>query len=303
MRPKASDRLARPESTTHRVHSRPGSCGIAPADASALRDATGGVACGWRRRSGRPLVGVRSLSRLGLIGDVHGEHVALRHALAFLTSQSLDAIACVGDIADGDGDVDDCCRQLASAAVDTVRGNHDRWLLDGVHRNWPGATQHVEPETRQFLAERPPVHEYRTNRGVVVVGHGVGPDDEAQCHFDTPASEVPALTPLLARPDLRCLIGGHTHRPMVRHFGQVALINPGTLRHTRPQRVAVLDFDAARPQSEPSRGVWQRADPAPQEPAIPVTSPTMLSSHDRIDVAFYRRLDDSQFVLECRGRA
>lgn len=248
---------------------------------------------------------MRKISRLGLIGDVHGEHLALRSALAFLSHQSLDAIACVGDLVDGTGDVDDVCDQLQRASVDTVRGNHDRWLLAGEHRDWPNATPHVAATTRAFLETLPSTIEYASDCGTMMIAHGIGDDDTAECRFDTALEHTPALDELLTRPDLRLHIGGHTHRPMVRHLPRdhvvdaLAIINVGTLRHTRPRRVVVVDVDP--PPHWPPR--WQHPDPDPTEPPIPVTLPTSPRPDRCVAVTFYRQVGGHRFSVECRGLA
>ena len=75
------------------------------------------------------------IGRIGIIGDVHSEHLRLKQALGWLEQQSVDAVICTGDIADGQGCIEQCWRALASAQVHTVAGNHDRWLLDDENRH------------------------------------------------------------------------------------------------------------------------------------------------------------------------
>ena len=69
--------------------------------------------------------------KLGLIGDVHAEDDALAQALAHFREERVDHVLCVGDIADGQGDLERCVALLEEVKALTVRGNHDRWLLGG----------------------------------------------------------------------------------------------------------------------------------------------------------------------------
>ena len=52
----------------------------------------------------------------------------------------VDQIVCTGDLPDGTGDLEESCRLLQKNVL-TVRGNHDRWLLDGVKRDFRKPTR------------------------------------------------------------------------------------------------------------------------------------------------------------------
>src|SRR5678810_334167 len=69
------------------------------------------------------------LARAGLIGDVHAEDELLELALDYFEKQNVEHVLCTGDVADGAGSVVRCCTLLRQYSVQTVRGNHDRWLL------------------------------------------------------------------------------------------------------------------------------------------------------------------------------
>jgi hypothetical protein len=72
-------------------------------------------------------------ARVGVVGDVHACDEWLARLLDHLREvERVDAIWCVGDIVNGPGDPDRCATLLVSAGAVTVRGNHDRRLVDGV---------------------------------------------------------------------------------------------------------------------------------------------------------------------------
>ncbi len=69
------------------------------------------------------------LEEIGLIGDIHAEADYLEIALRFFQMAQVEKILCVGDIVDGWGNVDRCCKLLEQAEVVTVHygcNNHDR---------------------------------------------------------------------------------------------------------------------------------------------------------------------------------
>jgi predicted phosphodiesterase len=65
----------------------------------------------------------------------------------------------------------------------------------------------------------------------------LGPDDdgyELECNDE--------LQQLLARRDLTFVVGGHTHRRMVRRFRDLMVLNAGTIHRWDDPCVLVVDF-------------------------------------------------------------
>jgi predicted phosphodiesterase len=176
----------------------------------------------------------KKLSRVGILGDVHAEDDRLARALEVLRGEEVDAILCVGDIADGPGDLDRTCALLQEEGVVTVMGNHDRWLLAGERRDRAGATppDAVSDASRRFLASLPPTLEMPTILGGLQLCHGVGDDDLAALEPTTSGyslQAIPTLRELMLHPEVSYAIGGHTHQRMIRRFQGLVFINPGTL--------------------------------------------------------------------------
>ncbi|MFW6050390.1 MAG: metallophosphoesterase family protein [Myxococcota bacterium] len=190
---------------------------------------------------------ITDVHRAGVLGDIHAEDRHLELALELFDAQGVDVRLAVGDVVDGPGDAERCCRLLRDAGVVTVRGNHDRWWLGGEMRNLPEATGPLSDEARALLSELPPTRELDTPMGRLLLCHGVGEDDMAALTPDTRGyslQAIPALRELMLRPDVQLTLGGHTHRRMVRRFQGLVAINAGTLlRHHEPC-VAIADFDA-----------------------------------------------------------
>ena len=188
--------------------------------------------------------------RVGVIGDIHTEADVLAWAIDVLRGQDVEVILATGDLADGPhhgAGVVRACRLLREANAITVQGNHDRWLLDNDQRDFPDATflDEIDAESRKYLQGLPVSVEIVTPLGLMLFGHGLGDDDMATLY---PYDHGPALTKnsalqsLLGQAHYRLVLGGHTHRRMVRKLSGVTFINPGAIMATREPCCLVLDF-------------------------------------------------------------
>lgn len=189
------------------------------------------------------------LARIGAIGDIHAEDHTLERVLDHLAGLTLDRILAVGDIVDGPGDSARCCRLLAAADVDAVRGNHDRWALKDQLRTLPGALAALDPEQRRYLDSLPATRTYDTTAGPLLLCHGLGADDMCRLTDDDFGYALETNDPLqelLAAEQFRFVVNGHTHRRMVRHFRQLTVINVGTLFRENDPCFAVIDFSLGR---------------------------------------------------------
>lgn len=189
-----------------------------------------------------------SVRRLGLIGDVHAEHRRLDAALEHLLGSGVDAVCCTGDVADGAGDVDACCKLLAAADVLCVAGNHDRWLLADRMRNVPYAHRLCElsPFSCDFIESLPPTRTIATKLGDALLCHGVGENDMRKVWPGTvrmPIERSPELDALIDLGQTRFVINGHLHYRVIVNFEQLALLNAGTLKGEHRPGVSVVDFD------------------------------------------------------------
>lgn len=202
------------------------------------------------------------LSRIGLIGDVHAADNNLEVALHFLAAQDVSKVLCTGDVVDGAGDADRCCALLHEHEVETVRGNHDRWLLTGRTMQFPLGTPNITcweelaSTARDFMKALPVVRSYETVAGRLLLCHGVGENDMQMLRSDDDAYALQwkdELHDLLRENQFRWMIGGHTHQRMVRHFSSrfgsgLTVINAGTLTPDRAPCLSIVDFSSRQVQ-------------------------------------------------------
>jgi len=173
--------------------------------------------------------------RIGVIGDVHGEATLLQSALDHLAATDIDVVLCTGDIADGAGSVPRCCEILEARNVVVVRGNHDRWWLTGACRDLPDATpsSEITDDIRVFLETLPPTIEFESALGPVLLCHGLGENDMAKVGADDDGYALDSnaeLQRLILDGRYGLVLNGHTHRPALRRFATLLVLNAGTLK-------------------------------------------------------------------------
>ena len=187
------------------------------------------------------------IQKIGIIGDVHSEHRRLRQALDWLEQQSVDAVVCTGDVADGRGCFEQSWRALESARVHTVAGNHDRWLLTDKVRHVPHAQcrRQISDQGIEFLSTLPKVVCVETLAGELRLCHGVAEDDMAKVWPGTEATTIrrsEELDEWLAEPNGPAfVINGHMHFRTLIDFEHCHLVNAGTLKGAHAG-VTVLDL-------------------------------------------------------------
>jgi predicted phosphodiesterase len=188
------------------------------------------------------------LRRFALIGDVHAEDERLQTALAYARQANVEHILCVGDVADGYGDLDQTMRLLALAKVLVVRGNHERWFLaDELRTLRLVQFQDEHPEAAEAMRFWLPCIEVATVQGALLLCHAVGHDDFSVVKPHHTDSEVRAITAWQAMVEsgrYRFMAAGHTHEVMVRALDGITILNAGTLKRDDSPGFAILDLEA-----------------------------------------------------------
>ena len=189
-------------------------------------------------------------TRVGLIGDVHAQDKHLATALEHLVREGAEVLLCTGDLADGSGDIERCVALLKDYEVLTVRGNHDRWLLEDRVRHVPNAhtRETVSEAVLDYLGDLPSERHITTTAGPLMLCHGMGKHDLTKIWPGTkrmPAERSKHLDTLIAEGDVRWIVNGHVHYRTLIHFRTLTLINAGTLRGDHHPGFSLLDLAAA----------------------------------------------------------
>jgi predicted phosphodiesterase len=237
--------------------------------------------------------------RLAVISDIHGNLPALDAVLADIDGRAVDAVVNLGDCVTGPLWPKETFARLAALDLPTVRGNHDRWIVELAEEKLSPAGRFaraaLSADERAFLHALPATLDVAP--GILAV-HGTPADDSTYLLEEmvegrlAPAARATVAARLgdAARPGV--VLCGHSHRQaLVQGPGGAVILNPGsvgcpafadspaarTLEHRSPHaRYAILtlrhgrwgaemlaiDYDwtaAARRAAENGRQDWASA--------------------------------------------
>ncbi|MCX7807641.1 MAG: metallophosphatase family protein, partial [Deltaproteobacteria bacterium] len=186
------------------------------------------------------------LARFALIGDVHAEDERLEAAIEIAEKEGVERVLCVGDVCDGHGDLARTVTLLESKKVIVVRGNHDRWFLRDEMRHLELVHHRADfPAVARIVGLWPPLVEFWTLWGWMLLCHGVGDEDMAAIDPAMPEDEVmqlPAWQRILSAQKYAIVALGHTHKAMVRSIASITVINPGTLKRDDDPCFGIVDL-------------------------------------------------------------
>jgi predicted phosphodiesterase len=122
-------------------------------------------------------------------------------------------------------------------------------VLTDTMRDLPDAVPRaaLAPKTLRYLHGLPTVLTFSSKWGRVLLCHGLGSNDMASVmpdDFGYALDSNTELQSLMTDRDTRIIINGHTHRPMLRSFGGLTIINAGTLFREHDPGYVIADFEA-----------------------------------------------------------
>ena len=98
--------------------------------------------------------------RFAAIADIHGNDLALEAVLADIAGQGIPDIVNLGDCFSGPLEAGRVAERLLSLAIPTVRGNHDRYLIEqrpqDMHISDAAAFRQLGPAHLDWLQQQPP---------------------------------------------------------------------------------------------------------------------------------------------------
>ena len=166
---------------------------------------------------------------IGIISDIHGNHVALSAVLARLDKLGVSKIICLGDVGGYYCEINECCEELQARNIFTLMGNHDWYLATGescprsnsVNVCLDYQREIITDANKEWLSSLTP----QAQRGALNIVHGgwLDPLDE----YLVPSSEY------FSRFEGRLFASGHTHVPCVWKGENQTYCNPGSVGQPR----------------------------------------------------------------------
>ncbi len=191
--------------------------------------------------------------RLAVISDIHGNSFALEAVLADIRRQAPDVIVNLGDVLASPVDPRATMDLLWGRDILTVRGNHDRWMIEQPigqqSRVDAYASSQITDAHRQWLAALPPTAALDD----VFICHGTPANDEGlwlDAYWHARATTLPSESHVEANAAgiaQSLMLCGHTHIPRaVRLRDGRQIVNPGSVglqivRGSPDARYAILD--------------------------------------------------------------
>jgi predicted phosphodiesterase len=178
------------------------------------------------------------LMRLAVISDIHGNLPALEAVLADIRNRGADLTVNLGDCVTSPLWPRETFEVLQSLALPTVRGNHDRWIVELPEAELTPAglfaRAALKAEQRQALHSLPP--HLKLTDGILAV-HGI-PGDDSTCLLEEILQDgrfVPARRSILEQRlgnagTARVVLCGHSHRQSITLGPNGCLVlNPGSV--------------------------------------------------------------------------
>ncbi len=175
--------------------------------------------------------------RFAAIADIHGNYLALEAVLADIAAQGIAGIVNLGDCFSGPLEAGRVAERLLSLSIPTVRGNHDRYLIEQqpeeMHISDAAAYVQLGAAHLDWLRSLPVDLIYRDE---VYLCHAT-PEDDNLYWLDMavadgsvvlrPQAEIEALAEGIKSPLILC---GHTHIPRMAALSDGRLVvNPGSV--------------------------------------------------------------------------
>jgi predicted phosphodiesterase len=176
--------------------------------------------------------------RLAVISDIHGNLLALEAVLADIAERGVDAIVNLGDCVTSPLWPRETFQRLAELDLPTVRGNHDRWIVEKPEAELSPAGRFARDGLN--AAQRAALHALPATLDItpdILAIHGTPTDDSTYLLEEStdgrlaPAPRAVLATRLgaAARPG-SVVLCGHSHRQALVQGPQgCTILNPGSV--------------------------------------------------------------------------
>jgi putative phosphoesterase len=179
-------------------------------------------------------------SCIALIGDIHGNLLALEAVLAHARKHGATAIWNVGDFVGYGVYPNEVISLLQTEAAVSISGNYDLKTLQFKQKKekwkkskrpekllaFEWAYEHLSKEARQYLAALPQERRFTTYGQRILITHGSPDSNEEPLTGETP---VKRLRELAQKAEADIVIVGHSHQPFTKTVEGAMFINTGSV--------------------------------------------------------------------------
>ena len=163
--------------------------------------------------------------RVGIVSDIHCNAAGLLQALSLMGD--VDELICLGDSIYEYRFSNEVVRLLKEREARVILGNHEECFF-GPHGERARARPGIDPVLAEWLASRPHRAELTLGGKRLLLVHST--PWEPRGTYVHPQS---ALLARFAEVEEGFVLYGHTHQQVVRRFGRVLVINPGSAGEAR----------------------------------------------------------------------
>lgn len=178
---------------------------------------------------------------IALISDVHGNYEALKEVLKKIDLLDILDIYCLGDITGYYSQVNECCDELRKRDVKCILGNHDWYMISNT--GCPRSKSANDCLSYQKTVISSDNFEWLTS---LPIYRKVGELALVHGGWNDPLEEY--LNPVDGYFDgypNKYFASGHTHKQIVKQFGEKIYCNPGSVGQPRDKdnRASFATFD------------------------------------------------------------
>ena len=183
--------------------------------------------------------------RIGIISDIHGNLIALDCVLIQMNNRKVDMILCLGDAAATGPRPHEVLERLRSMNIPTVKGNRDEYLLNiGAHNSqktseddYGSRVRAIDHWCRTKLTDED-IEYIRSFPDAISIPLAPNGNESLFCFHASPASNTDSITSSTTEGELsiklkghesRIMTCGHSHVQMFRRYGQISILNPGSV--------------------------------------------------------------------------
>lgn len=183
--------------------------------------------------------------RIGLIGDIHGNQLALQAVLEAAAAAKVDRLLVTGDLVGYYFAPLHVLELLSSWTCDVVRGNHEEMLSkarsDGDYlataeaRYGSGvrvALEQLSSKQLDSLCSLPHPLELDIDGSRILLSHGAPWDLDQYIYPDADQEMLAGCLPQ----NYDLVVMGHTHYPMLKCIGNTTVVNPGSVGQPRDRK-------------------------------------------------------------------